>query len=153
MGRIDQRLASHTTIGLDTTIFIYHLEAHPHYVPLTKTVLNGVQSGQWQAVISTVAIMELTVHPWRMSRPDIAREYEILLANFPNLYLADVTRDVARKAAQLRATYNLRPADALQVATALIHQATVWVSNDKKLKRLEPIVDVVILDEFITSPK
>jgi predicted nucleic acid-binding protein len=149
MARIDQRLESHTIIGLDTTIFIYHLEAHPHYLELTKAVLNGVQSGQWRAVTSTVTILELTVRPWRMNRPDIAREYEAVLANFPNLHLADVSRDVARRAAQLRASYNLRPADALQIAAALIHQATVWVSNDKKLRRLGPILDVIILDEFV----
>jgi predicted nucleic acid-binding protein len=150
MARIEQQLANHSVIGLDTSIFIYHLEANTRYLALTKAVLNGVQSGQWRAVTSTVTIMELTVHPWRINRPDIAHQYEALLANFPNLSVMDVSRDVARKAAQLRASHNLQPADALQVATAIMNQATVWVSNDKKLKRLAPLIDVVILDEFIT---
>lgn len=151
MADIQQRLADHTIIGLDSTIFIYHIEANLRYLPLTKIVLNGVQSGQYNAITSTVTIMELTVHPWRANRGDVAREYEIMLVNFPNLYLANVTREVARQAAQLRANYNLRPADALQVATAIMHQATAWVSNDKKLKRLASILDVIILDQFISS--
>ncbi|MFQ5614633.1 MAG: type II toxin-antitoxin system VapC family toxin, partial [Anaerolineae bacterium] len=71
----------------------------------------------------------------------------------PNLYLADVTRDVARKAAQLRAGYNFRPADALQVATALVHQATAWLSNDRALKRLAPALDVILLDEFLAPER
>lgn len=149
MASLEQRLANHSRIGLDTSVFIYHLEAHPDYLPLTKTILGGVQAGQWQAITSTITIMELTVHPWRINRPDIARQYEVILANFPNLILAEVSRDIARRAAQLRATYNLRPADALQVATAIVNRATAWVSNDKKLKRLAPVLDVVILEEFI----
>jgi predicted nucleic acid-binding protein len=148
VGRIGERLAGHTVIGLDTTIFIYHLEAHPRYRPLTQEVLTGVQTGQWKAVTSTVTLMELTVRPWRLGRPAVTREYEALLAHFPNLTLVDVTRDVARRAAQLRAGYGLRPADALQVATALLLDATAWVTNDHKLACLDPTPDVVILDDL-----
>jgi predicted nucleic acid-binding protein len=43
--------------------------------------------------------------------------------SFPLLALADITRDVARQAAQLRAKYNVRPADALQVTAAAPHPA------------------------------
>jgi predicted nucleic acid-binding protein len=149
MASLEQQLTAHSVIGLDTSIFIYHLEAHPHYLPLTKRILQEVESGRAQAVTSTVTLMELTVPSWRINRPDIARQYEVLLTNFPNLQIIEVNRDVARRAAQLRAQYNLRPADALQVGTAMINGATAWVSNDKKLRRLASIVDVIILDEFI----
>lgn len=146
---IRERLAGHAVIGLDTAIFIYHLEAHPRYLPLTQELLAGVQDGQWTAITSTVTVMELTVRPWQLDRPAVAREYEALLAHFPHLTLADVTRDVARQAAQLRARYRLRPADALQVATALVHGATAFVTNDRLLTRLAPELDVVVLDDLI----
>ncbi len=71
-----------------------------------------------------------------------------MLAHLPHLTLMDVTRDVARRAAQLRARYRLRPADALQMATALMYEATAWVSNDRQLARLAPALDVIILDDF-----
>ncbi len=148
MGSISERLADHTVIGLDTSIFIYHLEAHPRYRHLTQEVLTGVQAGRWNAITSTVTLMELTVRPWQLGRPAVAREYEALLVHFPNLTLVDVTRDVARRAAQLRAGYGLRPADALQVATALLLDATAWMTNDHKLARLDPTLDVVILDDL-----
>lgn len=144
-----QRLAAHQLIGLDTSIFIYHLEANPRYLPLTQQLLKGVESGQCSGVVSTVTLMELTVHPWRKNRADIARQYEALLINFPNLTMVDVSREVARQAAQIRATYNVRPADALQVATAKVSGATLWISNDKKLKRLESEVEIVILDDYL----
>lgn len=149
MANLAQRLANHQIIGLDTSIFIYHFEAHPKYLPLTRVVLNQIQSGQCLGIASTIVIMEVTVHPWRLNRADIARQYEVLLLNFPHLKLRDVTRDVARRAAQLRASYNFRPADALQVATVMIEGATLWVSNDKQLKRIEPEMEVIILDEYV----
>jgi len=144
-----QRLIRHQLIGLDTSIFIYHLEANPQYLPLTQQVLESIETGRCSGVVSTVTLMELTVHSWRINRADIARQYEVLLANFPNLRLIDVTREIARQAAQLRASYNVRPADALQVASAMISQATLWVSNDKKLKRLGAEIEIVILEDYL----
>ena len=149
MAGIEQRLAEHRVIGLDTAVFIYHFEAHRDYLGLTTAVLNSIQAGQQQAVGSVILIMELTVLPWRNHQPNVARQYEALLANFPNLKLYDVTRETARKAAQLRADYNLCPADALHVATALVNGATAFVSNDRQLARLEPIIEPIILAEFV----
>jgi predicted nucleic acid-binding protein len=148
MGRISDQLVNHTLIGVDTAIFIYHIETHPLYSRLTTELLDGVESGQWSAVTSVITIMELTVHPWRINRPHIAREYEAFLAHFPNLVLADVTRDIARRAAQLRARHRLRPADAIQIATAMRQGATAFVTNDRGLTRLSPDIEVVILDDF-----
>jgi predicted nucleic acid-binding protein len=149
MGSIKRRLANHQLIGLDTSVFIYHLEAHPQYQPITQVILEQVQSGQCIGIVSTITVMELTVHPWRVNRPDIAREYELLLVNFPNVRLMEVTREVARRGAYLRARYNLRPADALHVGTAMVNGATVWVSNDKRLKKLGSELEVINLDDFV----
>ena len=143
---VRERLAGHTVVGLDTSIFIYHLEAHPRYLPLTRELLGGVQAGRWTAITSVITLMELTVRPWQIERPAVAREYEALLIHFPNLTLVDVTREVARRAAQLRARYRLRPADALQAATALVGGATALVTNDRGLSRLAPLLDVALLD-------
>lgn len=149
MADLKERLTSHTVVGLDTSICIYQFEAHPTYKPLTEIILQNIQSGEQRAVLSTVSLMELTVHPWRMDRPEVARHYEALLVHFPNLQLADVTRDVARQAAQLRAKYNITPADALNVATALEHKATAYITNDKRLNRLAQLIDVLVLDTFV----
>lgn len=148
MDRLRQRITRHAIIGLDTSVFIYHLEAHPRYLPLTQELLAGVQAGRQTAITSTITVMELTVRPWQVGRPAVAREYETLLVHFPHLTLADVTRDVARRAAQLRARHRIRPADALQVATALVHGATAFVTNDRRLTQLSPELDTVVLDEF-----
>ena len=70
MGRLGRELTGHAILGLDTSVFIYHLEAHPTYLPLTKELLTGVQEGRWQAITSTITVMELTVPGRRTSLPD-----------------------------------------------------------------------------------
>ncbi len=145
------QLREHTRVGLDTAIFIYHLEAHPRYLPLTTAVLVGLQAGEWEGITSVITLMELTVHPWRLGREGVARHYEVLLATFPNLTMVAVDREVAREAARLRARYNVRPADALQVAAALMHGATAFVTNDSRLSRLADRLHVLQLDAFLTA--
>ena len=151
MEHLRRELAKHTQITLYSSIFIYHFEANPTYLPLTEVILTTIADGSCQGIISTVSIMEVTVWPWKQNRGDVARQYELLLANFPNLTIMDVSRDVARKAAQLRALYNVRPADALLVATGLIAGATAWVSNDTQLRRLTSELEIFVLDDWLTK--
>jgi predicted nucleic acid-binding protein len=148
VARLKKALKPHSRIGLDTSVFIYHVEGHPRYRALTQDVLSAVEDGRLWGVTSVVTLMELTVHPRREGRAGVAREYEALLVHFPNLLLADVTRDVARQAAGLRAHYGVRPADALQVATGLVHGATAFVTNDRRIARVASLLDVFVLDEF-----
>ena len=155
--RIDgltQRLQRHAIVGLDTAIFIYHFEAHPRYLPLTRAVLSGIQVGHHQGITSTITLMELTVRPWQLGRITVAQHYETLLANFPNLLLVDIDRQAAaRQAAQIRARFRVRPADALQVAAALTHGASAFLTNDHRLSLLHPIIDVIQLDDLHNEPQ
>jgi predicted nucleic acid-binding protein len=118
---------------------------------LTFELLSGIESGQWSAVISTISLMEIAVRPWQLSAGAIAAEYEALLVNLPNLAIVDVTRDVAREAARLRASKGFRPADALVAATALVSESTALVTNDKTFARLRDRIDVVLLDELLVG--
>lgn len=86
------------------------------------------------------------MHPLRLNRQDIADEYETLLTYFPNVVLAPLRREVLLRAAEIRVRYPLRPPDALIVATAFEHDASLIVTNDDQWKRIES-VDVVCLDD------
>jgi len=147
--RLRQRLNEHSLVGIDTAVFIYQLEAHPRYLPATRSLFDAVESGAFEALTSVITLMELTVHPWRKQEAAVARQYEAILVHFPHLRMVDVTRDVARLAAQLRARHNLRPVDALQVATVLQQGGTALVTNDHQLTRLVDRLEVLLLDDFV----
>jgi predicted nucleic acid-binding protein len=146
---LPKQLISYAAFGLDTSIFIYHLEAHPTYLPLTQEIFSCIARGEKPAVTSTITLMEIIVRPLQLGRQGIARKYEALLTNYPHLTLVEIDRDVARQAAQLRAEYQLRPADALQVAACLCYQMPVFITNDPHLARLTPRIQVIILDDLL----
>ncbi|MEW6287447.1 MAG: PIN domain-containing protein [Chloroflexota bacterium] len=149
MDRLIQRLAKTGVIGIDTPVFIYHLEAHPQYFPLTLEILSNMEKGKWTGVTSAITLMEINVHPWRLGREDIARKYETLLVNFPHLSIVSVDRDVARIASQLRARFGVHPPDALQVAATLMAGARLFLTNDQRLSNLQSLIDVVVLDDYL----
>ena len=149
MDELSKRLAKAKVIGLDTPIFIYFLEDHPRYGPLAQITINGIEKGKWQGVTSTITLMEITVRPWQLGREAAAREYEAVLVHFPNLSVVDVDRNVARAAAQLRAKYNVSPPDALQVAASLSFGAKAFLTNDRRLSKLQDLIDVLVLDDFV----
>jgi len=66
MASIENALTQHHKIGIDTSVFIYHFESNAKYLPLTTTILEGIQNGRWRAVTSVITLMEINVHPWRM---------------------------------------------------------------------------------------
>jgi predicted nucleic acid-binding protein len=92
--------------------------------------------------------MEIALKPRHMRRPDVAEDYEVLLANDPTLVIAALDRPTARRAAELRAEYRLRPADAWHVGACLEQGATALLSNDRELRRITDL-HVWMLEDFV----
>ncbi len=148
MERLIQKLTKLGSVGIDTPVFIYHLEAHAKYAAVTQKIFSSMENGKWQGITSTITLMEINVHPWRVGREDVARKYEALLMNFPNLDIIDIDRDVARGAAQLRARFDIRPPDALQVAASLAAGARGFLTNDRHLFGLQSLTEIIGLDDY-----
>ena len=151
MDEFSKRLAAAKIIGLDTSVFIYFLENNPRYGSLAQISLNGIEKGTWEGVTSTITLMEITVRPWQLENEMAAREYETVLVHFPNLSIVDVDRNVARAAAQLRAKYKVSPPDALQVAASISFGAQAFLTNDKRLSKLDELIDVIVMDDFLNE--
>lgn len=149
MGQLNKRLGSISKVGLDTTIFIYHFENHPIYSPLTEELLSSIEKGVRKGITSSITLMEIIVKPLSLGRYDVARKYEALLMNFPNLEVVDLDRNVIRQAARLRAEYRIRPPDALQVSACILSGAEVFITNDRRIGQLREIKEIIILDDLL----
>jgi predicted nucleic acid-binding protein len=141
-------LAGHRRVGLDTSVFIYHVEGSTQFAGPAGESLEDLTRGAFEGVTSVLTLMEIAVKPLQLERPEVADEYEILLTTYPHLEVVDVDRTIARRAAELRARYRLRPADALQVATCLEGEATAFLTNDKSLRRIKE-VQVLVLEDYL----
>ena len=57
---------------------------------------------------------------------------------------------IARKASELRAKYNLRTPDAIQLATCMIGKADAFLTNDARLKVVKD-VPIIVINDFASS--
>jgi len=138
-------------VGLDTPVFIYHIEGTQRLADPAGTALDALARGAFAGVTSTLTLMEIAVRPLQRGRPAVAEEYALLLANYPNLAVVAIDARAALRAAALRAQYRLRPADALQVATCLEQGATAFLTNDRELRRIRDL-QVLLLEDFAPHP-
>ncbi|HZU19457.1 MAG TPA: PIN domain-containing protein [Candidatus Dormibacteraeota bacterium] len=148
MAGLAATLRRHERVGLDTPVFIYHIEGTARLAEPAGVALDELADGAFAGVTSVLTLMEIAVKPLQVGRPEVAEEYEVLLTNYPNLAVAAIDRPIACRAAELRARHRLRPADALQVAACLEQGATAFLTNDRELRRLTEL-QVLILEDFV----
>ena len=134
-------------VGLDTSPFIYFVERNPLYVDIMREVFKRLTNGDFRARSSVITLTEVLVQPLRQNNQTLADEYRNLLYNGINFKLLPLNSSIAETAAQLRARYNLRTPDALQIATALENGCDAFLCNDKNLKRVTEL-KILILDEI-----
>jgi predicted nucleic acid-binding protein len=120
-------------VGLDTPPFIYFIEEHPKYLSIVRPVFAAVANGKLTAVTSALTILETLVQPYRVGNAPLAEQYEALLTRSYGLRCEKITIAILRAAAQLRAAYNLKTPDAIQLATALVANCSVYLTNDRDL--------------------
>ena len=141
-------LGRHRRVALDTSIFIYHLEANPKYLALTDCIFSSLDSNTSTAVTSVITMTELLVKPYRESDEETADKCYALLSTYPNLEWISPTLEIAALAAEIRAIHRLRTPDALQIATAAHANATAMLTNDPIFRHVSDF-DVLILDDYV----
>jgi predicted nucleic acid-binding protein len=148
LNRVRSFLRRHRRIALDTSIFIYQLQAHPRYVSFTNTIFEWLGQRGSQAVTSTITMVELLVHPYRTDNEPLADELYGLLSVYPNLEWIAPSLEIADLAARIRAEHGLRTPDALQAATVLHTRATGLITNDPIFERLQNL-ETLVLDQIL----
>lgn len=143
--RLRSFLQRHRRIALDTSVFIYELEANLRYVSLTDQVFTWLEQPGHSAVTSTITMTELLVHPYREADELRVNEFYALLTTYPNLDWVAPDLSIADRAARLRASYRLRTPDALQAATAAQSHATGFITNDPVFERVD-LFETALLD-------
>jgi predicted nucleic acid-binding protein len=95
-------------------------------------------------------MLELLVQPYKLSDVDRVNQFYALLSTYPHLEWIPPTLEIADQAARVRAEYNLRTPDAVQVTTALACRATGFISNDPGFRRVGGL-EVAVLDDLLET--
>jgi predicted nucleic acid-binding protein len=75
-------------------------------------------------------------------------EYEDLLVNAAFFETVDIDSEIAVLAASLRARYNLRTPDAVQIAASVNGGCEAFLTNDAGLRRVTEL-RVIVLDDVL----
>jgi predicted nucleic acid-binding protein len=135
-------------IAVDTALFIYLIEEHPHFLAPVRDLFARADAGEIELVTSALTLLEVLVVPLRAGDRTLAAKYDALLTRSRGVRIVDLTRDQLRTAAQLRAQFSaLRTPDALQLAAAIGANCTSFVTNDRRLPAPDG-VRVLQLSEF-----
>jgi predicted nucleic acid-binding protein len=135
-----------TVVGLDTAPLIYFIEKHPTYLPLLLPFFEALDRGDIQVVTSTLTLTEVLVHPYRDGNRALAEQYFQTLLNARNLRTVPLSPAIAVEAARIRAAYQLKTPDAIQLATAKEGGATAFLTNDAGLAGI-PGLRLVVLEQ------
>jgi|Deesub1362B_J571_1020462.scaffolds.fasta_scaffold18138_2 predicted nucleic acid-binding protein len=133
-------------IGIDTSPVIYFIEAN-RYSEIVNPIFELIDGGECEGVTSVITLLEVLVLPYRLERQDLVDKYSQILLNSKNLHIYPVYSEIAVEAAKLRAKYGIRTPDAIQIATCLYAGAHIFITNDKKLKKVQE-VEVAVLSEL-----
>ena len=120
-------------VALDTQIFIYFIEEDDRFLPLVKPLFEAIDRGELVGVTSGLSLMEVLVVPYRSGNRALADRFESLLTTSRGLRCVEVDRRLLKAAAQLRAMFQFKPPDAIQVAAALVSDCKSFLTNDRRI--------------------
>jgi predicted nucleic acid-binding protein len=134
------------TIFLDTSPLIYYIEGHSSYQNVLAQVFEAADAGKVLLLTSSITLLEVLVKPLREGRHELAVQYKEILLNASGIIVNGFDIEISIKAAELRAKYNLRTPDAMQLANALWFGAKFFLTNDLKLKIVSEVRTVTLED-------
>lgn len=130
-----EQLAQATLVHLDARVLALHLTAtEPH--PPTDAVFAGLREGRINAQTSTLSLYQVLAEAYRQGETGLAGEIARTLRLHAGLELVSTNADIAVQAAEVRARLGGRPERALQIATALVSNAEIYLTTGSSLRRI-----------------
>jgi len=146
--RFQNQLKKIKKLGIDSSIFIYKFEQHKKYEPLCSVVFERLSSNKLNIVTSVITVAEILTKPLELKDQKIVELYETVFAGLPNFELIELDYSLAQQAAELRAKYQILLPDAFQIAASMKSNAQIFLTNDKKLKKVKEL-QILCLKDYV----
>lgn len=148
MGLLNKIVQNKGIVFVDSSPFIYFVEAKEPYAELLPLCFDAVDDGKIQVLTSTITCAEVLVVPSRKQNERLIDTYLDLLTSTPQLTVAPFDLAFAKRTAEFRAIHGLKTPDAIQWATAVSFGTRFFLTNDKRFGSL-PGMEVLLMDDFI----
>lgn len=137
-------------IGLDTAPVICFIEDVSPYADLFERVFTLLENRRLSAVTSTITLAEILTKPLAEKKFGLVDEIKFTLKAFSTLSMIAIDERLAEAAALISARYTIRLPDALQIAAAMQGDATLFVTNDKRIKKVDAL-EVLVLSDYLPN--
>jgi predicted nucleic acid-binding protein len=118
-------------IFFDTNVFIYMFEGlEPNRTRMLEIRRRMLERGD-RLVTSAMTLGELLVKPTKLGQVSLIEQYDRAVRSAAQVINFDA--QVAWRFASLRATHNIRSADAIQLACAAHAGVDLFLTNDQRL--------------------
>ena len=101
-----------------------------------KPLFDAHAAGRLRFGVTTITLAEVLTGPLQAGDDALARRYRATLEAWQ---LVALNADIAESAARLRASLRLKLADAIQMASALMIDATALVTHDRDFSRVQSL--------------
>ena len=134
-------------LGLDSAPIIYYVEGNYDFHSLCSPFFEAIANGTLEAFTSTITLPETLVHPFRNNDNSRITAFRNLLLHTKGIATTPLSVAIADRSARLRADYNLRTPDAVQLATALHTSCDSFLTNDLRLRSVSEL-KIIVLSEL-----
>lgn len=134
-------------VFVDTAPFIYFIEKdsnNPQYHEKVKMFFKDGYDNDKKFVSSVITMEEYFVYPYRNKEYSFIDMFDRLVKT-TNMEIIEISREIAKKAAQIRAEYKgYKAMDALQLSVACLSGCDLFLTNDKQLKQFKEIKCITV---------
>jgi len=133
-------------IALDTNIFILAYNQTSPKGEKAQALLDKILHSGDQIFISVIVFEEFLVKIYKQGLERNLADYENFLTAGGIVMVVDVTRQIARVAAKIRADHpSVRAPDAIHIASALESGAKVFYTTDRRLPKKIDKLEIINL--------
>lgn len=143
---LKQKLGSFSRVFLDTAIIIYFFEENRKWMDLVLPIFQLAEEKKIKLASSNITALEVITGYKKQKREEYVEKFWEMLDDF-GIDLLDFQRAHVEKAAQLRADFNLRTPDAIQLSLAINNKIPAFVTNDGKMKKIKEL-KIIYLGDF-----
>ena len=125
-------------VALDANIVIYLIEANPTWTPIATARLASLRAVGEEIAFCDAGRLECLVKPLASGNATDVATYQSFFSS-PQVKMLPVTGATWERAAQIGATFRLKPLDSVHLAAAIAHGCGRFLTNDAQLARCSAI--------------